>query len=135
MTYSKNGNKLGRPRKFKSPEELQEKIDAYFAECDEKGKPYTISGLAYALDTTRLTLLDYQNQPHLAEFSNTVTRAKAKVENFVEESLWLPKVANGVAFNLKNNFGWKDKTETELTGPAGGPIAVKFEGVLDEWSK
>ena len=85
----------GRPLKFKSVKELQQKIDAYFAECDphwvEEGAwvqarddkrkliydadglpvqtwkvsmvktkqiPYTITGLALALDTTRETLLD-----------------------------------------------------------------------------
>jgi hypothetical protein len=28
----------------------------------------------------------------------------------------------GVIFNLKNNYGWRDKNETEHTGPNGGPI-------------
>jgi len=116
----------GAPRKFKSPEELQKKIDAYFAECDEKKKPYTISGLALALDTTRRTLLDYQNEPNLAAFSHTITRAKARIETFVEESLFQPKITQGVAFNLKNNFGWIDKQEHEYSGK------LEYELVMPE---
>lgn len=113
----------GRPLKFKSVKELQKKIDEYFAMCDEKGKPYTVSGLAYYLDTSRRTLLDYEEKND--EFSHTIKRAKQRIEAFVEESLWTPKIANGVAFNLKNNFGWKDKTEQEISGPNGGPIETK----------
>ena len=30
----------------------------------------------------------------------------------------------GCIFDLKNNFGYKDKQETEISGPGGGPIAI-----------
>lgn len=122
---------LGRPPKFGTVEELQEKINAYFESCDNrttkimnsKGKmievpdprPYTITGLALALDTTRRTLLDYETI-YGEEFSHTIKMAKQKIENFAEESLWQPKIATGVIFNLKNNYGWVDKTEVETSG-------------------
>ena len=101
----------GRPSKFKSVEELQEAIDKYFEECDERGKPYTVSGLAYALDTTRRTLLDYEEKD---EYSHTIKKAKAKIESFNEELLYSKDVPTvGVIFNLKNNYNWKDKQEIE----------------------
>ena len=101
----------GRPMKFKSNEELKEKIDKYFADCDEKGKPYTVSGLAVALGTTRRTLLDYEEKD---EFFHTIKNAKAKIEAFNEEMLYNKNVSTtGVIFNLKNNYGWKDKQEIE----------------------
>jgi hypothetical protein len=103
--------KLGRPLKFKTVGEMQEKIDAYFKECDEKDKPYTITGLALALDTTRDLLLDYQYNRD--EFSDTIKRAKLKCENYAEMHLFKGK--NGVVgaiFNLKNNYSrWVDKQE------------------------
>lgn len=37
------------------------------------------------------------------------------VEVFLEERLQ-GTAATGTIFNLKNNFGWKDKTEQKLTG-------------------
>ena len=133
LVYSEQ--KVGQPRKFKSAKELQEKIDQYFVACDETKKPYTITGLALALDTNRQTLINYQSVEGFEEYVDTIKKAKLRVETYAENRLYSGQQVAGVIFSLKNNFGWKDKTETELTGPAGGPIAVKFEGVLDEWSK
>jgi len=103
----------GRPLKFKSVEELSTKIDAYFSFCDEKGKPYTVSGLAVYLDCGIKTLKNYENDD---EFLPTIKKAKDKIQNFAEEKLFDRTTnATGVIFNLKNNWGWKDKTEQETT--------------------
>lgn len=102
---------VGRPKKFNSVEEMEQAIEEYFDYCDENNKPYTISGLAYALDTNRQTLLDYQEQD---KFSDTIKRAKARIERFNEELLFSKDVPTvGVIFNLKNNYNWKDKQEIE----------------------
>lgn len=104
-------NEGGRPCKFKSVEEMQKAIDEYFNYCDENKKPYTVSGLAYALDTSRKVLLEYQEKD---EFSNTIKKAKARIERFNEELLYSKDVPTvGVIFNLKNNYDWKDKQEIE----------------------
>lgn len=100
----------GRPNKFKSVEEMQIAINNYFKDCDANERPYTISGLAYALDTTRRTLLDYEEND---EYSHTIKKAKAKIEQFVEERLFVGNNTAGVIFNLKNNYNWKDKQEIE----------------------
>lgn len=101
-------------RKFKSVRQLQNAIDKYFKECDEKEKPYTVSGLAYALDTNRQTLLNYEEK--FPEFVDTIKSAKAKIEAFNEEKLYDRNVPTvGVIFNLKNNYDWKDKQEIEST--------------------
>jgi hypothetical protein len=55
------------------------------------------------------------------EFSATVKRAKQRVEMAVEKKLHSP-ACTGSIFWLKNNAGWKDKSETELTGKDGGPV-------------
>lgn len=120
---------LGRPLKFKSAKEMQGKIQAYFDQCDNRTetvvnkngevvqvpnpRPYTISGLAYFLGTNRQTLINYEDRD---EYFEIIKSAKAKIEAFVEESLWTPKIATGVMFNLKNNFGWEDKTSVQTTG-------------------
>ena len=101
----------GRPLKYESVEEMQKDIDKYFADCDEQGKPYTVSGLAYALGTNRQTLLNYEAKEG---FFDTIKSAKAKIETFNEEMLYSKDVSTtGVIFNLKNNYGWKDKQEIE----------------------
>ncbi len=71
--------------------------------------PYTITGLALALDTTRETLLDYEARDR---FSDTIKRAKLKIQNYNEIQLYGNNVA-GVIFNLKNNYDWKDRTQVE----------------------
>ena len=98
----------GRPRKYKTPDEMQPKIDAYFATITDDNPP-TVTGLAIALDMTRFGLLEYEER---GEFSHTVKKAKARVEAFMEKRMYGNAVA-GVIFNLKNNFGWKDKQEIE----------------------
>lgn len=115
--------KGGRPKAFNSVEEMQEKINKYFKYCDSKSeilpdgrykyKPYTISGLCVYLDVSRDTLCEYEK---LDEYSDTIKKAKKKIENWLEENslagLTNPTVS---IFNLKNNFGWKDRTEIEQT--------------------
>lgn len=111
-------NVLGRPLKFQSVEELQMKIDDYFESCrnkdDELIRPYTITGLALALDTSRKVLLDYEKRED--DYSYTIKKAKLKIENFAEESLFTSKQTAGVIFNLKNNYGWQDKQDVGLSG-------------------
>jgi hypothetical protein len=102
----------GRPPKYDSAETLQALIDQYFADCKAADKPPTVSGLAYELDITTETLRAYG---HDAEFSATIKRAKQRIEMFLEESLHNPS-CTGTIFNLKNNFGWKDKQEQHITG-------------------
>jgi hypothetical protein len=102
-------NSGGRPLKFASKEILQALIDAYFALCDKDNVPYTITGLALALDTSRETLSNYEKK---AEFFDTVKRAKTRVENYAEKRLFTSTNVTGPIFALKN-FGWKDKIESE----------------------
>lgn len=126
---------VGRPLMYKTKEEMQEKIDAYFEECkgkvltDDNGKlirdkygfpvyidakPLTITGLALALGfNSRQALLNYQGKE---EFYDTILRAKAKVEQYAEERLFDKDGANGAKFSLANNFkGWKEKIEAEVS--------------------
>lgn len=109
--------------KFKTPEEMQEAIDAYFKECeghpllDDEGQPFTdkygnpfivdrkpltVTGLAIALGfTSRQALLNYQGRPR---FQKIVEAAKLRIENYAEMRLYDKEGANGAKFNLQNNF-------------------------------
>ena len=108
-------HKVGRPRKFETVAELQQAIDGYFRECAQEQIPLTVTGLAIALDLTRQGLLYYEGRE---EFCDAVKKAKSRVERWVEEQLYNPKVRTiGPIFSLKNNFNdWKDKTEVEHSG-------------------
>ena len=107
-------NPVGRPRKYKNVEELQKLIDEYFSICDETRRPYTITGLALFLDMDRKSLLRYEKE-YEDEFCHTITRAKERVQEFVECCLFRKGIAQGVIFNLKINFGWQEKQEIDTT--------------------
>lgn len=123
---------MARPLKYKTVEELQTAIDAYFTDCkgrpllDENGvavtdkygepvivdsHPPTVTGMALALGFTgRKQLLDYQGRKM---FCNTITRAKARCEEYAEQRLYDRDGANGAQFSLRCNFGWNDKAPPE----------------------
>lgn len=133
-----NTNKVGRPPKYKTPEEMQKKIDEYFESCyraimvfnkdksqyevvkdndgnivKEQFKPFTITGLANALELSRSDLLNYDKK---SEFHNTVTRAKSIVEQYAEERLFDRDGNRGAIFSLSNNFkNWADKQQIDTT--------------------
>jgi hypothetical protein len=140
----------GRPPIFTSAEEMQEKIDAYFKECegkimtDEEGKPLlnkygqpiiygakplTITGLALAIGfNSRQSLLNYEGQE---EFLDTIKRAKAKVEEYAESRLFDKDGSNGAKFSLSNNFkGWAEKQQIEAD--VKNDISINVELVDDE---
>ena len=105
---SKEKNPVGRPLKFTSPEELQERIDDYFENIPDDEKPI-ISGLAYHLDVCTDTLRNYESKDG---FFATIKKAKQRVEMSLEQSLNGNSVTGSI-FSLKNNFGWVDKYEND----------------------
>lgn len=142
--------KVGASPFYDTPEEMQAAIDAYFEECagkvlydgngdpvpDKYGqpimygvKPLTVTGLALALGfNSRTSLLNYQGKK---EFNDTVTRAKAKIEQYAEERLFDKDGANGAKFSLVNNFeGWKEKQQIEAD--VKNDVTICVELVDDE---
>ena len=137
---------MGRTVKYKTPEEMQRIIDLYFLACginqEKKELPKdmskedlkvveavecvfpTVTGLALSLDMTRTGLISYENKDNPG-FAHTIKKAKSKVEAFIEQRLYANN-ATGCIFNLKNNYGWRDKTEQELSGSLG------LDGILKD---
>lgn len=106
MTPEKPKHPGGRPLKFKSAEEMQALGDKFFQDCDAKSDPYTITGLAIALGTSRESLCEYEARE---EFVDTIKGLKARCQNYVEKRLF-GNNPTGPIFWLKN-YGWKDKQE------------------------
>lgn len=89
-------------------------------------RPYTVTGLALWLDTTRQTLLEYQGEvegrEHDPRFADTITMAKARIENYASERLFDPDAPmRGVIFSLSNNAkDWTEKKDNTLRFPTDG---------------
>lgn len=146
-------NTGGRPPMYETKEEIEEKIDNYFRECegipffDDDGKPWrtdkghivyekppkppTVTGLALALGfASRQALLNYQGRE---EFHDTITRAKTRIEEYAEMRLFDRNGVNGAKFSLINNFkGWRDKPKDETELEALHKLDAILEGINRE---
>jgi hypothetical protein len=135
----------GRPPKYKTPEEMQRIIDLYFLACkatmtgdtdlledlpeedllivnDVEGSMPTVTGLSYTLGMSRQALIDYEKK---SEFLDTIKAGKQRIEMFLEERLY-HTACTGTIFNLKNNYGWKDKQEIDMNAD------VKYHEMTEE---
>ena len=126
-------NPGGRPCKFQDLDALQIIIDEYFVSRAEAGLPFTITGLALALDTSRETLMDIENEngSYTKEYSDAIKKAKLRCQNYAEKHMFTARNPAGAIFALKN-YGWKDKIETEITGLNGQPVQVQHVHQLSD---
>ena len=144
---------MGRKPTFTSAEEMQEKIDAYFASCEREllrdgdgtpmlnkngepeyvgGRPMTIQGLALALGfTSRQSLLNYKAK---REFVDTVTRARLRVEQYAAERLFDRDAQRGAQFTLAYGFGYARDTEDSKNRETQG-VKIEIDRELEESSE
>jgi len=110
----------GRPPFYKTPEELQIKVDEYFefvkgesneVEWIREPEKVTITGLVLYLGfCSRDSFYQYGEKK---EFMYTIKKAHSKIENHYENLIQGNNVA-GPIFALKN-LQWKDQTQSEVT--------------------
>jgi hypothetical protein len=120
----------GRPLLFKTPEEMQTKIDTYFKKCEEHkqkiwkdgilteiAKPLipTIAGLAYELGTDRQTIYNYEKRD---EFFDTIKKARNKILSMMEDGMMNSEGNVTGKIFLAKNYGYSDRTEVshDVTG-------------------
>ena len=107
---------MSRPRKYEDSQHFADKVDAYFAKVEKSGGMPFLSELSLELGfEDRHGFMEYEG--YEPEFSTTVKRARAKVElsrhrDLISRDRFTP----GLIFDLKNNHGWKDQTQQELSG-------------------
>lgn len=119
---------------FLEPGQVQEAVDGWMESHkkggEREGKTPTVSSLAFALNITRRTLLDYQARD---AFKSILDRAKGFVEMGIDDSLFDPKIRPaGPIFNLKENFGWKDGSQVDLNVNVGWSAVLKKAKELRE---
>jgi hypothetical protein len=116
--YAVGNPNSGRPLNFKTPKELEKKINAYFKSLKPKrvGRDLiptypTVCGLALYLGfAQRKSLLDYKERK---VFCNIIKKAVTFIEEHYEQRL-NTQGCTGAIFALKN-MGWADKIETDIT--------------------
>lgn len=131
-------NDTGRPTFYKTPKELEKKLDAYFAwwhrwkvigkdaqDNDIKIPMITMTDLAiYLWFDSRQSLYDYEKEDRKTpEFAYLIRRARLHIEREYEERLW-SNAPTWAIFALKNMW-WRDKSEQEITGANWWPVAIQ----------
>ena len=122
MVYVPTGNKIGKPPIYETPDQLEKKMDEYFAGWFRTKKVWTddewnditvplitMTDLAiYLWFESRQSMYDYWSKK---DYSYIIKRATIFIEREYEERLnWT--TPTWAIFALKN-MGWKDKTEVE----------------------
>lgn len=108
--------------KYDDIHDLQSGIDDYFAECEDKGKPYTMSGLALSLNITRQTLINYGRKD---KYFDPISHARERCQAYAEAALYDNKAANGAKFVLSNNYeGWTERSQVDIGGKDGQPLLI-----------
>lgn len=118
---------------FLSVEELEERIDAYFAGCDGEKKLYGPAGLALALDLELDDLMNLRAGKEGTELMRPIKRAFLRIQDQVEtDPRYREKggMATRAIFALKQPWlgAYQDKIEAKqkLT------VNVKMGGGMDE---
>lgn len=119
---------VGRPRKYDSPEDMQEAIDAYFAGCKESGDIPLQSGLALCLGfASRQSLYDYSQ---IEKFSYILDEARLRCEDALSQMALKNKANSVIAkLHLAANYGYSDKQQIEHSSDPEAPISINIIGV------
>lgn len=105
-----------RPTKYR-PDFCQIAVDIL-----SSGRSY--AALAAELGVGKSSIVDWEKQH--PDFSHALKIGLAKAESIWEEhrpaevppAIWI--------FTMKNRFGWRDKSETEITGKDGAPMSIRW---------
>ena len=98
-------------------DEMQKRVEAYFAEVEETGKMPSVGGLALYLGFNSRTALQRYIDDSAAEKSplkdcvDIITRARSRIEEANVQALYNRDMTRGAQFVLQNGFGYSEKQE------------------------
>ena len=99
--------KRGRPKKWETPEQLQEEVIDYFKEVDENGSMPTKAGLCLHLGVIDDTL-GYYKDKYGSEFERVIKQTYKAIADVWSQRL-SSAVPTGAIFYLKAAFHYKDR--------------------------
>lgn len=137
--------------KHKSPRQIQRAITAYFNKCDKETSEvydkklqevvtistptaYTLEGLCEVLEMEREEFINYEKQDDAdQELVEIFRQARMRVQrDHVERALDGKTNVTLAIFVMKNNFGYKDRSEHDASVNLTNPLMVE---VLDKETK
>lgn len=123
---SANGSEV-----FKDKSDCEEKINAYFEQhLPSTGEVADVESLADYLNLTREELLELMSDK---AYGRTLRLARNRIAKLKKQLAFNGKLPAAVlAFDFKNNHGYRDKPEES---EAGGGETVVFKGLAADWAK
>lgn len=115
---------------FLNPDECKKKIEEYFEKhlSDVPDEIADVEALAYYLGTTREGLFAMEKDKCLGF---ELRKARNRIAMLKKQMAFKGKLPPAVlSFDLKNNHGYKDKTEDSATADT-----VVIKGSAKEWAK
>ena len=140
---------MGRPRHFKTPEELKAAWEWYKADCDNqkvlthefsaknsefvskelrRSITYTIEGFCVYIDLSRSTF--YEIYGNAEEYSDIVTRIREECEIDARKKFELGVVPSQLAGLWMSKHGYSTKTDNTVTGAV--PVVVAGGDLLED---
>lgn len=112
--FWKLAENTGRPRTYDDPVAFAKLVQEYFNKCVTHKRRPTLAGISAHLGFyDKESFVYYENAGE--EFSRTVRNARLLIEDDRwQQLLDKDRFTVGVIFDLKNNHGWKDKSELDL---------------------
>jgi hypothetical protein len=98
----------GRPRMFKTPEEMEKVLLEYIAKCDEKEKIPCIAGAAESIGMDRHTFYNYSNKD---EFFHTIKRFRELIANRIESACINGEGSTAGTIFVMKNYGYTDRQD------------------------
>ncbi len=122
----------GQPPLYETPEDLKERILAYFMNCYSRGKyKATISGLTSYLGFKHRQSLDDQRK-RSTQFSDIIDSAKKFIESCYESEVYNKNpLASWVLSNMDRK-NWRNKTEIVNLPPEQDEITTFLQDATEE---
>ena len=116
---------MAKYRKYDTPAALQKKVNEYFAACDKKKRPYTITGLTLYLKYS-IKGLWVATQKDDA-WGEILQNARLRIEDYLVHRVLTEKSVAGPIFILKASFGYRETSGLEHSGD----LNVTFRWLTD----
>ena len=116
-TSEEKKNKGGRPRRFATPEQMKEEIEAFFTKCEGDGHLPLISWIEYCM---HFSFYDYERDsfPDRDKFSEVVTWAREASKAICEQAAFtgrMSKVATRLYLTCRCGYVNSYKVESDNT--------------------
>lgn len=115
----------GRPKKFKSVEDIDERVKDYKKYIKDENSVPTMAGLAYYLEIDRQTLYNYAKNE---EFFDTIKKYRDWVLMKIEENCAIR--GHGGSIFLAKNYGYTDRQEVNVNTVEDDPITLAIKKSL-----